>query len=69
MADIRKRVLFTGLVALVVLTLGACREPEQGRQLSLEPGKFLGNNPDTSLSDTQRATLRSRLAYQAGSQL
>lgn len=67
MADIAKRMLFLGLVGVFALTLSACREEEQGRLLSLEPGKFLGANPDKTMSPDLLASLRARTAYQAGS--
>ena len=55
-----------GRTALVIaLLLGAslflqgCREEEQGRPLSFEPGKYQGT-PDTELTDEQRDELRGR---------
>lgn len=41
------------------LTLQGCREEEQGRPLSFEPGKYQGK-PDTKLTDEQRNDLRGR---------
>ena len=55
----------TGRTALVIALLGAslflqsCREEEQGRPLSFEPGKYQGT-PDTELTDEQRDELRGR---------
>ncbi len=67
MADNAKRMLFLGLVAVVALSLGACREEEQGRLLSFEAGKFLGPNPDKAFSQDLQARLRARTVYQSGS--
>jgi hypothetical protein len=66
MAELRKRVLLLGMVSVVALTLGACREGEQGRLLSFEAGKFLGKNPDQGFSNNQYAALRARTIYQSG---
>lgn len=66
MADLRKRVLFLGMVSVIVMSLGACREEEQGRLLSFEAGKFLGQNPDRPFSQNQYADLRQRTGYQSG---
>ena len=54
-----------GRTALVVAFLGAslllqgCRDEEQGRPVSFEPGKYQGK-PDTEVTDAQRNELRSR---------
>jgi len=66
MADIAKRMLLLGLLGIVALSLGACREEEQGRLLSLEAGKFLGKNPDQPLTQELSASLRTRTHYQSG---
>ncbi len=67
MADIAKRVLLLGLLSIVAFSLGACRENEQGRVLSLQAGKFMGKNPDQPFSQELSASLRSRTHYQSGS--
>ncbi len=69
MSNNKKRLLFLGMASLVVLSLGACREGEQGRMLSFEPGKFLGKNPDKALSESQSADLRLRAKFQSGSNM
>ena len=66
MSNIKKRVLFLGLVSFIAISMGACRDEEQGRLLSLEPGKYLGNNPDTGLTESQRASLRNLTGFQSG---
>ena len=67
MADLHKRVLFLGMVTLIAVSLGACRDEEQGRLLSLQAGKFLGSNPDKTLSRNQLASLRNRMVHKSGS--
>jgi len=67
MADFRKRVLFLSMVSIVAFSLGACREEEQGRLLSIEAGKYLGNNPDKPFSKELWASIRARTIYQSGS--
>ena len=66
MSNNHKRVLFLGLIAVVAVSLGACREEEQGRLLSFQPGVFRGENPDQAMSKGLLADLRARAAYQAG---
>lgn len=66
MAINKSQMLLLGMMCTVALTLGACREGEQGRVLSFEPGKFLGKNPDTELSANQKRDLRNRANYQSG---
>ncbi len=52
-----------GLVAAVALTLGACREEEQGRQVMFEPGVYKGK-PDTPISAEAKRLLRTRIQHQ-----
>ncbi len=59
--------LLLGVVGFITISLGACREEEQGRLLSFEAGKFLGSNPDKGLSKSQKENLRTRTVYQSGS--
>ena len=66
MSNVPKRVLFLGMVTVVAVSLGACRAEEQSRVLSLEPGVFLGKNPDKNLSKETMASLRARTIYQSG---
>jgi len=66
MADMHKRVLLLGLVSVLAFSLGACRAEEQGRLLSFEAGKFMGENPDKPFSQDLWASLRTRIVYQAG---
>ncbi|MBC8268305.1 MAG: hypothetical protein H8E36_06125 [Rhodospirillaceae bacterium] len=66
MADMHKRVLFLGMVTVVALSLGACREEEQGRLLSFQAGKYLGSNPDKTFSKDITASLRNRTVHQSG---
>ncbi len=47
------------LILALGATLGACREQEQNRQLSLEKGGYQGTK-DTTLDDEQRRQLRER---------
>ncbi len=61
------------LFALVACTLAAglaltaCREDEQNRILSYEPGTYLGQ-PDSALSESTREALRARARYLGDSQ-
>jgi hypothetical protein len=66
MADMHKRVLFLGMVTLVALSLGACREEEQGRLLSFQAGEYRGSNPDKGFSKGLTANLRNRTVHQSG---
>lgn len=66
MSNVPKRVLFLGIVTVVAVSLGACRPEEQGRVLSLEPGVYLGKNPDKNLTKEMMAKLRARTLYQSG---
>ncbi len=52
-----------GLAAAVALTLGACREEEQGRQLMFEPGVYKGK-ADTPISAAAKRSLMTRIQLQ-----
>ena len=52
-----------GLAAAVALTLGACREEEQGRQLMFEPGVYKGK-PDAPISAAAMRSLMTRIQRQ-----
>ncbi|WP_162901428.1 hypothetical protein [Breoghania sp. L-A4] len=47
------------LVAVFALGLAGCRESEQDRPLTYEPGVY-GGKPDTALTDEQRRELQHR---------
>ena len=67
MSNNEKRMLLFGLVSFVAIALGACREEEQGRILSFEPGKFLGTKPgSSSFNKAQMQQLRHRAQSQSG---
>ncbi len=52
-----------GLAAAVALTLGACREEEQGRQLMFEPGVYKGK-ADSPISAAAMRSLMTRIQRQ-----
>ncbi len=52
-----------GLAAAVALTLGSCREEEQGRRIMFEPGVYLGK-ADTPISAAARRSLSTRAQRQ-----
>ncbi len=54
-----------GLAAVLALTLGACREDEQGRRLTYEPGVYKGK-ADTPVSEQARRALKTRIQLQNG---
>jgi hypothetical protein len=51
------------LAAALVLTLGACREEEQNRRLTYEPGVYKGK-ADTPISAEAKRSLRTRVLHQ-----
>ena len=51
------------LAAALVLTLGACREEEQNRRLTYEPGVYKGK-ADTPISAEAKRALRTRVLHQ-----
>ncbi len=55
--------LKVGLILTVAIGLAACREGEQGRPLSHEPGVYSGKK-DEKLTDEQVKELRQRSSYQ-----
>ena len=52
-----------GLAAAVALTLGACREEEQGRRMMYEPGVYKGK-ADTPISAAAKRSLKTRIQRQ-----
>ncbi len=58
-----KFVLLLGCVAAAGVSLGACREDEQGRVLIFEKGVYLGK-PDTPVSEDARRALSARIQHQ-----
>ncbi len=52
-----------GLAAAVALTLGSCREEEQGRRIMFEPGVYKGK-ADTPISAAVRRSLSTRAQRQ-----
>ena len=48
-----------GLAAVVALTLGACREEEQGRRVMFEPGVYKGKADSPISAETKRSNSRS----------
>ena len=52
-----------GLAAAVALTLGACREEEQGRRVMFEPGVYKGK-ADAPISAEAKRSLRTRVQRQ-----
>ncbi len=58
-----KVVLLLGCVAAAGVSLGACREDEQGRVLIFEKGVYLGK-PDTPVSEDARRALSARIQHQ-----
>ncbi len=55
-----KSVLLLGCTAVVALTLGACREEEQDRNLAFQKGVYSGA-PDTPVSQQARRAQRLRM--------
>ncbi len=60
---ISRTVTMMGLAAAVALTLGACREEEQGRRVMFEPGVYKGK-ADSPISAETKRSLRTRVQYQ-----
>jgi hypothetical protein len=58
-----KRVGLVAVMAALAVTLGACRQEEQGRPLYYEKGVYQGQ-PDTKLTDEQLRELQYRGATQ-----
>ncbi len=58
-----KFVLLLGCVVAAGVSLGACREDEQGRVLIFEKGDYLGK-PDTPVSADARRALSARIQQQ-----
>ena len=63
MKPVRIAVLL-GCAAVVALSLGACRENEQGRVLLFQKGVYLGK-ADTEPSEQTRRAARNRMRYQS----
>ncbi len=61
--EILKTATVIGLAAVLALTLGACREDEQGRRLTYEPGVYKGK-ADTPVSEQVRRSLKTRIQRQ-----
>lgn len=66
-ATMKSRALTTLIAAVVVpaALLAGCKEEEQNRVLTYQPGVYLGK-PDTPLDADQLRRIRSRTAGQAG---
>ena len=58
-----KRIVLIACALLVGLSLGGCRESEQGRVQEFKKGTYLGK-PDQSLTDKQVYELRMRARNQ-----